>query len=585
MSSIKENKIDWQILKRLVALAKPYSKMFWITASITVLLALMGPVRPIIIQMEVDQFIAQGDGKRLLNWTLILIGLLVVEAVMQFAATYYANWLAQSIIRDLRGQLYSKINSFKLKFFDKTPIGTLVTRVISDIESIAEVFSEGILNILGDILKLIVVIAVMFYLNWQLTLLSLIPIPILLVATQIFKNAIKTAYQEVSTAVANLNRFVQEHITGISIIQIFNRQERELEKFKKINGEHKAAHIKSVWAYSIFFPVVEILSSLSLAFLVWYGVSGLVETKVTFGEVVSFTLFIYMLYRPIRQLADRFNVIQMGIVRAERVNKLLDMDAQIEDNGSVENIEITGAVSFKNVWFAYQEEDWVLRDLSFHVKPGEKIAFVGATGAGKSSIINLLNRFYEYQQGEIKLDDHNLRDLKLTEVRKHIAVVLQDVFLFSDTILHNITLGNPSITREQVIEAAKFVEVDQFIMKLPNGYDYHVGERGGVLSAGQRQLLAFLRAYVYNPSILVLDEATSSIDTESEMLIQKAIDKITANRTSFIIAHRLSTVIKADRIYVLEKGKIIEFGTHAELLEKKGHYRQLFDMQFVDAEV
>jgi ATP-binding cassette subfamily B multidrug efflux pump len=582
MSKKQENKVDWEIFKRLVTLAKPYSKTFWATASVTILLAFLSPARPYIIQQQVDNYIANNDAQKLLHWTLILIGLLIIEALFQFLATYYANWLAQSIIRDLRSQLYKKINGFRLKFFDKTPIGTLVTRVVSDIESIADVFSEGILNILGDILKLVVVIAFMFYINWQLALLSLIPIPILLLATKMFKQAIKSAYQQVSSAVANLNRFVQEHITGMSIVQLFNREEREFEKFKVINAQHRDAHIKSVWAYSIFFPVVEILSALSLALLVWYGVGGILEKKATFGEIFSFTLFIYMLYRPIRQLADKFNVIQMGIVRAERVHDLLDLNENIEDGGHLKNIEIKGKVAFKNVWFAYQEDDWILKDLSFSVKPGETVAIIGATGAGKSTIINLLSRFYEFQKGEILLDEIEIKKFTLSELRKHIAVVLQDVFLFSDSIYNNITLGNPQITEAQVIEAAKFVEAHQFIEKLPGGYHYNVGERGGVLSSGQRQLIAFIRAYVYNPSILVLDEATSSIDTESELLIQKAIEKLTKNRTSFIIAHRLSTIQRADSIIVLEKGRIVERGTHFELLEKNGHYKSLFDMQFQD---
>jgi ATP-binding cassette subfamily B protein len=460
-------------------------------------------------------------------------------------------------------------------------VGTLVTRCISDIETIADIFSQGLLNILGELLKLIVVIAVMFVISWQLTLYSLLPMPFLVLAMVVFKNAIKRSFQSVRTQVSRLNAFVQEHIVGMSIVQVFNREAKEKAKFEHINREHRRAHIRAIWAYSVFFPVVEILSAVSLAFLVWWGVGGVLEDKVKPGELVAFILFIYMLYRPIRQLADRFNVLQMGIVGSERVFKVLDTQDRIEDSGILKE-GIRGDIEFRNVWFAYQDEDWVLQDLSFSVKEGQTVAFVGATGAGKSSVINLLNRFYEFQKGDILVEGKSVRNYDVAYLRSQVAVVLQDVFLFSDSILNNITLNNKDISREEVMKATAAVGASSFVERLPGAYDYDVKERGGMLSVGQRQLISFIRAYVYKPRILILDEATSSVDTESELLIQTAIDKLTQNRTSIVIAHRLSTIQKADKIIVLDKGRIVEQGSHQELLEQEGVYKGLFDLQFKD---
>ncbi len=559
---------------------QPYRGVFYFTFALTVVSALIGVIRPILVGKAIDVYILEDDSLGLLIITLIVVGVLLLEAVVQFYQTYFSNWLGQNVTIDLRSNLFRHITAFKLRYFDKTPIGQLVTRVVSDIETVADIFSQGILVIMGDLLKLVVVVVAMFVVNWKLTLFVLIPIPLLLVATNIFKNAIKKAFQQVRTQVAVLNTFVQEHITGMNIVQIFNREEEEARKFREINQKHRQAHIRSVWAYSIFFPVVEILSAISLAVLVWWGTKESLIGEVTVGELVAFILFIYMLFRPIRQLADRFNVLQMGMVGSQRVFAVLDTDERIVNNGTIVKDSLKGNISFQNVWFAYKDDDFVLRDVSFEVKQGEVVAFVGATGAGKSSVINLLSRFYEFQKGEILIDDTPIRNYDLNYLRGEIAVVLQDVFLFSDTIHNNITLGDERITREKVIEAAQVVGAHGFISRLPEGYDFDVKERGGMLSTGQRQLISFIRAYVYNPGILVLDEATSSVDTETEMLIQEAIDQLTKGRTSIVIAHRLSTIQKADRIIVMDKGRVLESGSHDELLEKGGAYRKLFDMQF-----
>lgn len=571
---------DLSVFRRVMGFVKPYQVVFYLTLFLTILTAAVSVVRPMLIGTAIDQYIIKDDPEGLLILTLIVIGLLVVEAVFQFYQTYYANWLGQNVTIDLRSKLFRHVTRFKLRYFDRTPIGQLVTRVVSDIETVAEIFSQGILIIMGDILKLVVVVVVMFIYNWQLTLLVLLPIPLLLVATNIFKNAIKKAFQQVRTQVSVLNTFVQEHLTGMNIVQIFNREEAESQKFRVINEKHRRAHIRSVWAYSVFFPVVELLSAVSLAMLVWWGARESLEGQITVGDLVTFILFIYMLYRPIRQLADRFNVLQMGIVGSQRVFKVLDTDEQIVDTGTLTKERLHGEIEFKNVWLAYEDDDYVLRDISFEVKRGQVVAFVGSTGAGKSSVINLLSRFYEFQKGDICIDGASIRDYELDFVRSEIAVVLQDVFLFSDTIHNNITLGNTDISRSQVIEAAKAVGAHNFIMQLPGNYDFDVKERGGMLSSGQRQLISFIRAYVYNPSILVLDEATSSVDTETEVLIQNAIDRITKGRTSIVIAHRLSTIQRADTIIVMDQGKIIEKGSHNELLAQNGAYKNLFDLQF-----
>jgi ATP-binding cassette subfamily B protein len=579
MAQVSGNAFDSNLFGRVLRYAKPYMGIFYLALFLTIFLAALGVIRPVLIGKAIDVYVMGADTVGLLNITLIVVGLLLIEAVAQFYQTYYSNWIGQAVTIDLRSKLYNHIIDFKLKYFDKTAIGTLVTRCISDIETISQIFSQGLLNVLGELLKLIVVIAVMFAISWKLTLYSLVPIPFLVVVLIVFKNAIKKAFQQVRTHVARLNAFVQEHIVGMSIVQAFNMEASEKKKFESINREHRRAHIKSILAYSLFFPAVEILSAVSLALLVWWGVGGVLENEVSQGDLVAFILFIYMLYRPIRQLADRFNVLQMGMVGSERVFKLLDTDSRIADEGQL-TTPIKGDIEFRNVWFGYNDDEFVLKDISFTAAEGQTVAFVGATGAGKSSVINLLNRFYEFQKGDILIDGHSIRDYELSHLREHVAVVLQDVFLFSDSIKNNISLHNPDITDEHIEAAAIAVGASGFIEKLPGKYDYDVKERGGMLSVGQRQLISFIRAYVYNPRVLILDEATSSVDTESELIIQQAIDKLTQNRTSIVIAHRLSTVQKADKIIVMDAGRIVEQGTHDELLGMNGVYKKLFDLQF-----
>ena len=572
--------VDFYLLKRILKYVKPYQRIFVLTAVSTVVLAFLSPLRPWLIQYAFDNYIVIPDPGGLLSITLLMIGLLLVESIIQFYNTYFANWLGQTVVKDMRINIYRHILNFKLKYFDKTPIGTLVTRAISDIEAIADIFSEGLLVIIGDLLKVAVIIAVMFYADVKLALISLSVLPLLLLSAYIFKNAVRSAFQEVRTQVAHLNAFVQEHITGMSVVQIFNREEVEMNKFKEINARHREAHIRSVWHYSIFLPVVEILSAVSVGLMVWWGTKGVIMEEVSLGTLIAFILYLNMLFRPIRELADKFNTLQMGMVCSERVFKVLDTDYFIENKGTLKMNDVKGEIEFKNLWFAYNDEEWVLRGISFKVAPGETLALIGATGSGKTSTINILGRFYEYNKGEILVDGVDLRQYEISSVRANIAVVLQDVFLFSDTIANNISLNHPGISREQIIEAATIVGAHDFISKLPGGYDFNVMERGGMLSTGQRQLIAFIRAYVYNPKILILDEATSSVDTKSEKLIQYAIDKLTENRTSIIIAHRLATIQKADKIIVFNHGKIIETGNHQELLRKGGQYKRLFELQF-----
>tara|TARA_B110000046_G_scaffold35749_2_gene39060 strand:+ start:22129 stop:23889 length:1761 start_codon:yes stop_codon:yes gene_type:complete len=585
MSEVSGKAWDLKLFQRVFKYVKPYSKEFYCTALLVVILAILAPIRPYLIQFMIDEKVAISDLEGVRNITLLLIGVLIVEAIIQFYQSYLANWLGQTVIKDIRVQLYKHVLSFRLKYFDRTPIGTLVTHNVSDIETISDIFAQGILVILGDVLKILAVIAVMVYTDWLLTLVALIPIPILIFATSIFKKVIKKAFQDVRTQVSNLNSFIQERITGMKIIQIFNREKVESAQFEVMNKKHRDAHIRTVWAYSIFFPIVEMLSASSLGLLVWWGTRGVTAGHTSLGDLIAFILYIHMLYRPIRQLADRFNTLQIGMVSSERVFKVLDTHSTIEDQGSFTKDKLDGAIEFKNVWFAYIDDDYVLKDVSFEVNPGETVAFVGATGSGKTSAINLLGRFYEFQKGEITIDGVEIRNYDLENLRKSMAVVLQDVFLFSDTILNNITLNSSEISREKVIEASKKVGAHDFISKLPGDYDYDVKERGGMLSVGQRQLISFIRAYVHHPSILILDEATSSIDTESELLIQKATDILTEGRTSIIIAHRLSTIQKADKIIVLEAGKIIEQGSHQDLLHLEGHYKKLFELQFSEGEV
>lgn len=545
----------------------------------------MSPVRPYLIGNMVNQHIIEDPNASLLfRWTLIIGGILVFETILQFVSSYFSNLFAQSIIRDLRKRLMAKVVQFQVQFFDKTPNGTLVTRVVQDLEAITDTFSSGMMEFIRDSLVLLFILVGMFVMNWQLALLVLIPIPILLMATRIFARVIRKSLQMESAAVTKLNTFVQERITGISLVQLFNREKEEFETFEKINREHRKSHIKAIWGYSIFFPVVEILSSLASALLLVYAASILLEntteSKVMFGTVLSFTLWIGMLFRPIRQLADKFNVIQRGTVRAERVFALLDQQEQVQKSGTKSDVDFHSEIQFDQVWFAYQDENWVLKNISLDIPKGSTVAFVGATGAGKSTIVNLLTRFYDYQKGQVTINGTEVKEIDMDVLRKNIAVVLQDVFLFSGSIMENITLGDESISKEKVIEASKIVGAHDFIMKLPEDYDFEIGERGGVLSVGQRQLISFIRAYVYEPSILILDEATSSVDNESEELIQQATEKLTQGRTSIVIAHRLSTIQSADQIVVMEHGEIIEKGSHEELLKLDGHYKQLIDRQF-----
>ncbi|MCC5924408.1 MAG: ABC transporter ATP-binding protein [Crocinitomicaceae bacterium] len=587
MQQEKKAKIDFLVFKRLLHYAKPYKRFLVFSLLFTIGLSILSPLRPSIIGNMVDEYIVKNpDADQLLFWTLIVIGMLVAEGFFQYFNSYYSNLLAQSVIHDMRKKLYQHFMAFKMKYFDKTPIGTVVTRVVADLEAISEVFSQGIINMLGDLLILITVLGWMFYTDFTLSLVILIPIPLLLIATRIFAKAMKKAFQKERLEVQRLNTFVQERLTGMAVLQMFNRQKVEYKKFEAINNQHRQAHMDTIWANSIFFPVVEFLSSLSIAFLIvysaWYMTQSPSSDVSVTGNIIKYTLWVYMLFRPIRQLADKFNILQRGVVRAERVFQTLDTDAQIQDEGTIAKCDFQQPIVFDKVWFAYQDEDWVLKNIQLTIEPNTTVAFVGATGAGKTSIINLLSRFYEYQKGQIRIGDTDLKDLELKYLRQNIAIVLQDVFLFSDSIYNNISLGNASITKAQVITAAKAVGAHEFIMRLPNNYDYQVGERGGVLSVGQRQLLAFIRAYVYNPHILILDEATSSVDNESEALIQKATEKLTVGRTSIVIAHRLSTIQKANKIIVLEKGEIVETGDHFSLLAQNGYYKKLYEKQFLN---
>jgi ATP-binding cassette subfamily B protein len=571
--------VDTEVLKQLYGFVKPYKKQFYFLIFFTIALALLAPTRPYFIQIAIDDYIAVGDGAGLLKIIYLLVGLMIIQALVQWAHTYYSGWIGQVIIRDIRVKLFRHLLKLRLKFFDNTPIGRLVTRNISDIETLADVFSEGLAAIIGDLLQLVTILGVMFYIDWKLTLVSLSTLPLMIISTYVFKEKIKVTFNDVRNAVSNLNSFLQEHITGMNIVQIFNREEREFEKFKEINREHRRAHIRSVLYYSIYFPVAEIIQAIGIGLVVWYGAVGVLGMDLQIGILISFIMYLQLFFRPIRQIADRFNTLQMGVVSSSRIFKLLESDENIASEGSFAPEKVKGHIEFKNVWFAYVEEDYVLKEINFEVEPGQTVALVGATGAGKSSVINLISRFYEINKGEISIDGHDIRDFDLSVLRKHIGVVLQDVFLFSNTIYYNITLGNPDISREEVMNAAEMVGAKRFIERLPGGLDYNVMERGATLSVGQRQLISFVRAMVYNPEILILDEATSSVDTETEELIQESIDKMMRNRTSIVIAHRLSTIQKADKIIVLNKGEIVEKGTHDSLLDLGGFYSQLHQMQ------
>lgn len=571
--------IDSQVLKKLYQFVKPYQARFYFLVFLTIAMALLAPTRPYFIQIAIDDYVAVGDREGLLNIIYLLLGLLLLQSLVQFAHTYLSGWIGQVIIKDIRIKLYRHLLKMRLKFFDNTPIGRLVTRNVSDVETLADVFSEGLAAIIGDLLQLVTILAVMFYVDWKLTLVSLSTLPLLIISTYIFKEKIKVAFNDVRNAVSNLNSFLQEHITGMNIVQIFNREKREYEKFKDINREHRVAHVKSVLYYSIYYPVAEIIQAIGTGVVVWYGATGIFDMDIQVGILISFIMYLQLFFRPIRMIADRFNTLQMGVVSSSRILKLLESEDQIPNEGKHKPDKIEGNIKFENVWFAYNGEEWVLKNINFEVKHGETVAMVGATGAGKSSVINLVNRFYDINKGNITLDGTDIKEYELGTLRKHIGVVLQDVFLFSDTILNNITLGNPEITREEVMKAAKLVGAKKFIERLPGGLDYNVMERGATLSVGQRQLISFVRAIVYNPEIIILDEATSSVDTETEEMIQKAISKMMKGRTSIVIAHRLSTIQKADKIMVLHQGEIKETGTHETLLELGGYYSKLHQMQ------
>jgi ATP-binding cassette, subfamily B, multidrug efflux pump len=588
MSKTKSNKsksntgnvIDFVLLKRVLAFAKPYRLQFTIAAISAVLLSILGPMRPMLINYAIDNYILIPNKEKLLDITVLLLGLLFIEAFIQFFYIYLSTWIGQHVIQDLRAKIFKHILSLKMKYFDNTPIGTLVTRAVSDIETIADIFSQGLLVIIAELLKLVVVVIMMFYTDWRLAIITMLTIPILLVATSWFKRNIKASFQDVREQVSKLNTFVQEHIVGMNVVQIFNREQAEYKKFKTINQSHRDAHLRSIFYYAVFFPIVEVLSAMSIGLIVWYGGQGILSGKdITVGELIAFILFIHMMFRPIRQLADRFNILQMGIVGSERVFKVLDTETKIADLGdnTLENME--GAISFKDVDFSYKQDEWVLKGLTFEIKAGKMLALVGRTGAGKTSIISVLNRFYETQKGTIAIDGIDIDTVQLANLRENIALVQQEVFLFSDSILNNITLFDTNITRSEIVEAAKEIGVHDFIETLPNTYDYVVGERGVTLSAGQRQLIAFLRVYVRNPKILILDEATSSIDTATEELLQNALEKLSKDRTTIVIAHRLSTIVKADKILHLKNGSVLEEGIHKNLLKNGGAYAEMYNLQ------
>ncbi len=581
----EQKKFDYQLFGRVIALAKPYRGIFITAGVLAVVLAPVATLRPYLIKVMVDDYIFKFDIPGMTRVAMLIGVVLLVNVLLQYAFIYSTNWLGQSVIRDLRVSVFKHITNLKLSYFDKTPIGTSTTRTINDIETINTVFSQGVITILADLLTLFAVLGIMLYTSWKLTLVCLITMPFLIGATYIFKEKVKASYQIVRTQISRMNAFLQERITGMRMVQIFNAEEQEMDKFKTINREYTEANLNAILYYAIFFPVVEIISAASLGLMVWYGARGVIGGEVTLGALVAFPIFLSMLFRPMRMLADKFNTLQMGLVAADRVFTLLDSKQQISNTGTISPDRLKGDLAFQDVSFAYIAKEYVLKNINFKVNAGETLAIVGSTGSGKSTIINILNRFYELNSGEILIDGTDIRSYELKALRKRIAVVLQDVFLFSGSVMENITLRDASISKETVIEAAKMIGAHEFIMKLPGGYEYEVMERGATLSMGQRQLISFVRALVFDPDILILDEATSSIDPESESVIQYAIETLIAKRTSIIIAHRLSTIRHANNIMVLDKGEIMEFGPHQELLQlEDGHYKQLYEMQFVEME-
>jgi len=570
-------------LKKVMQFAKPYKGRFVWVVVFAITLSVFAALRPYILEKTIDEYLTTKDRSGLLYYIMLMGGVLLFEVISQFYFVYWANKLGQDIVKDIREKLFSHIASFRMKFFDNEAVGRLVTRTVFDIESIAKIFSQGLFMIVSDMLKMLVILVIMFYMNWKLTLVVMSAMPILVIATRIFQKNMKGAFEEVRAQVANLNTFIQERLTGMKIVQLFNREEIEYEKFKQINKKHNDAWQKNILYNSIFFPIADIISSLTLGAIIWYGsISILNQDGITTpGALFAYIMFIGMLFNPLRQIADKFNEMQMGIVASDRVFELLEMEELVQQSGTIEAGHFKGSLQFDNVRFSYLEGEEVIKGINLTVNAGDTIAIVGATGAGKSTIINLLNRFYEIDSGKISIDGTDINEFTLDSLRKQIGIVLQDVFLFADTILNNITLNDPSISREDVIAAAKAIGVHDFIMTLPEGYDYNVKERGVMLSSGQRQLIAFLRAYVSNPSILILDEATSSIDTHSEEMIRTATDKITEGRTSIVIAHRLATIVNADKIIVMDKGLIVESGTHYELINREeGYYKNLYYSQF-----
>jgi ATP-binding cassette, subfamily B, multidrug efflux pump len=583
MSSPKKKLFDFSLLRRIFSYASPYKKKFYWSVALAITLALITPIRPWLIQLTVNKYIAEKLTDMIIWITIIQVGLILAETALRFLFSFLTAWLGQTVVRDMRIQVYKKILNLNLRQFDTTPIGTLTTRTVNDIESINDIFAEGLVPIIADLLSIVAVLLYMFITDWQLSLIALIPFPIILIATYYFKESVNKSFHKVRNAVAQLNAFVQEHLTGMQVVQAFAAEDKEFEKFKTINKEHRNANIKAIFAYSVFFPVVEIVSALAIGLIVWYG-SG---QRADAGTIMSFILCLNLLFRPLRVIADKFNVLQMGMIAGERVFKVIDnpdvtksVNSQQTTVNSQQHAHFKGKIEFDNLSFAYTDENYVLKNLSFTVNPGETVAIVGHTGSGKTTIISLLNRLYHPQKGEIKIDDKNIEAYPVEELRKNIGVVLQDVFLFSGSVMDNITLRNPGISEQEVMEAAGLIDMHDFITTLPGGYYYDVMERGATLSLGQRQLLSFIRALLYNPSILVLDEATSSVDTESEMLIQHAIDKMIAGRTSIVIAHRLSTIRKAHKIIVLDKGELKEIGSHEDLMKQEGFYHKLYRMQY-----
>ncbi|WP_310992633.1 ABC transporter ATP-binding protein [Aequorivita marina] len=586
MSKTTGNAFDFKLFKRLLAFTKPYRVVFYFVAFAAIIMSGLAVLRPFLLKLAIDNSIVPKDGQGFMKYVILMIVVLFLEVIFQFAFIFLTNWLGQSVIRDMRQKLFSLMMSFKMKYFDTSAVGRLTTRAVNDVETISSIFSQGLFMIISDLLKMLVIAGFMLTQSWRLSLIVFIILPFIIYATRVFQKAMKVAFEDVRNQVADLNSFVQERITGMKIVQIFTREKTEYNRFQKINKKHRKAWIKTVWYNSIFFPIAEMSGAIATGLVVWYGGLNVIGGGVvTLGMITAFIQYSEMLFRPLRQIADKFNTLQMGMVAANRVFGILDTKAHIPDTGTIAYSSTNGKIEFKEVHFGYVEDEEVIKGVSFKANPGETVAIVGATGAGKSTIINLLNRFYEINSGEILIDGKSLKEYKLDTIRSRIAVVLQDVFLFADSILNNITLNNPDITEEEVIAAAKDIGVHKFIETLPNGYHYNVKERGSMLSSGQRQLISFLRAYVSKPSILILDEATSSVDTYSEEMIQNATDKITKGRTSIVIAHRLATIKKADKIIVMDAGKIVEEGSHNELLQlENGFYRNLYEVQFMKEE-